>query len=105
MGKQCVQHTIIPPANSKMRKTPGSDQEFLVCGGITQVVRRQPSSIRRRKRGQGITEYGAIIAFISLLVALCFSLSKGSLLPAVSNAFSVMEGNMNNLSTAAGSAS
>lgn len=55
--------------------------------------------------GQGITEYGAIIAFVSLLVALTFSAANGSLMPAVSAAFRAVNSQLNALSTAASSAS
>lgn len=55
--------------------------------------------------GQGITEYGAIIAFISLLVALTFSASQGSLMPAVSKAFSAVASQLNGLASTASSAS
>lgn len=55
--------------------------------------------------GQGITEYGAIIAFVSLLVALTFSAANGSLMPAVSKAFKEVSSQLNALSTAAASSS
>jgi Flp pilus assembly pilin Flp len=54
--------------------------------------------------GQGITEYGAILAFVALLVALVFSLTKGALTSAISNAFSAVVHQLNNLSSAAGAA-
>jgi Flp pilus assembly pilin Flp len=54
--------------------------------------------------GQGITEYGAILAFVALLVALVFSLTKGALTSAISNAFSAVVAQLNNLSSAAGAA-
>lgn len=60
---------------------------------------------RRNRKGQGITEYGAIIAFVALLVSLCFGFTKGSLAPAISSAFSTVKENLNNLSSSAGSAS
>jgi hypothetical protein len=60
---------------------------------------------RRNKKGQGITEYGAIIAFVALLVSLAFGFTSGSLSAGLSSAFSVVKGQMNNLSSAAGSAS
>jgi len=60
---------------------------------------------RRDENGQGITEYGAIIAFVSILVALTFGLSSGSLQPAVSKAFSSVSSQLNNLSDTASSSS
>ena len=55
--------------------------------------------------GQGITEYGAILAFVAILVALVFSLTKGALASAISAAFSAVVKQLNNLSAAAGTAS
>ena len=51
--------------------------------------------------GQGITEYGAILAFVAILVALVFSLTKGALTGAISQAFSSVVRQLNNLSSAA----
>lgn len=59
----------------------------------------------KNEDGQGITEYGAIIAFVSLLVALTFGAANGSLMPAVSAAFRAVNSQLNALSTAASSAS
>lgn len=55
--------------------------------------------------GQGITEYGAILAFVAILVALVFAITKGALTSAISAAFSSVIKQLNNLSAAAGSAS
>ena len=55
--------------------------------------------------GQGITEYGAILAFVAILVALVFSLTQGALKGAICSAFSAVATQLNNLSVAAGSAS
>lgn len=38
--------------------------------------------------GQGITEYGAVLAFVALLVAVVFSFASGSLTSAISQSFS-----------------
>ena len=59
----------------------------------------------RNKKGQGITEYGAIIAFVALLIALCFGFTSGSLSAGISAAFSALKANMNNASSAAAAAS
>lgn len=48
--------------------------------------------------GQGITEYGAILAFVAVLVALVFSFAKGGLSGAISAAFSSVIGQLNALS-------
>jgi len=55
--------------------------------------------------GQGITEYGAILAFVALLVALVFSITRGALMSAISRSFSAVVSQLNNLSSAAASAS
>ncbi len=54
--------------------------------------------------GQGITEYGAILAFVAILVAVVFGITKGALSSAISSAFSAVVSQLNNLSSAAGSA-
>ncbi|MBA4075214.1 MAG: hypothetical protein C0508_09240 [Cyanobacteria bacterium PR.023] len=55
--------------------------------------------------GQGITEYGAILAFVAILVALVFSITQGALTSAISKAFSAVVSQLNNLSSAAANAS
>jgi Flp pilus assembly pilin Flp len=51
--------------------------------------------------GQGITEYGAILAFVAILVAVVFGLTKGALASAISTAFSAVVNQLNTLSAAA----
>jgi Flp pilus assembly pilin Flp len=73
---------------------------------MLKLSRTKRQQRRRSKRGQGITEYGAMIAFVSILVALVFSLTNGKLSSALSCAFSSVSSQLNNLSSAsAGSAS
>ena len=55
--------------------------------------------------GQGITEYGAILAFVAILVALVFAITQGALAGAISAAFSSVIRKLNQLSTAAASSS
>jgi len=55
--------------------------------------------------GQGITEYGAILAFVAILVAVVFGITKGALSSAISAAFSAVVSQLNNLSRAAAGAS
>lgn len=55
--------------------------------------------------GQGITEYGAILAFVAILVAVVFSITQGALTAAISKAFSAVVSQLNNLSNVAASAS
>jgi Flp pilus assembly pilin Flp len=53
--------------------------------------------------GQAVTEYGAVIAFISCVTAAVFSLSHGGLYQAVSLAFGSLVTNLNHLSNAGAS--
>lgn len=55
--------------------------------------------------GQGITEYGAILAFVAILVAVVFSITQGALSAAISKAFSAVVSQLNALSSAAAAAS
>ncbi len=47
--------------------------------------------------GQGITEYGAILAFVALLVAVVFSFASGTLTSAISQSFSTIVFQLNKL--------
>ena len=49
--------------------------------------------------GQGITEYGAILAFVALLVAVVFSFASGTLTSAISQSFSSIVKQMNNMTS------
>jgi len=51
--------------------------------------------------GQGITEYGAILAFVAVLIALVFTFTTGGLKVAISNAFSAVVAQLNTLAGAA----
>ena len=55
--------------------------------------------------GQGITEYGAILAFVAILVAVVFAITQGALAGAISKAFSAVVSQLNKLSDAAAAAS
>ncbi len=46
--------------------------------------------------GQGITEYGAILAFVALIIAIIFGL-QGSFQAALQNAFSSVGGQLNSI--------
>jgi Flp pilus assembly pilin Flp len=54
--------------------------------------------------GQGITEYGAILAFVAILVALVFSITQGALRGAICSAFSAVVSQLNSLSSGAAAA-
>ncbi len=49
--------------------------------------------------GQGITEYGAVLAFVAILVAVVIGLLQGSLKNSVSQAFSTLASAMSILAT------
>lgn len=53
------------------------------------------------ENGQGITEYGAILAFVAILVALVFTITQGALKSGISAAFSSVVSQMNKLSSTA----
>ena len=59
----------------------------------------------RDESGQGITEYGAILAFVAILVALVFGITKGALTSAISAAFSAVVSQLNALSSQAAAGS
>jgi Flp pilus assembly pilin Flp len=52
--------------------------------------------------GQGITEYGAVLALVAILVAISFSLTNGSLTSGIVDAFSSVVAQLNNLSSQSG---
>jgi Flp pilus assembly pilin Flp len=58
----------------------------------------------RDESGQGITEYGAILAFVAILVALVFSITQGALRGAICAAFSAVISQLNSISSGAGNA-
>jgi Flp pilus assembly pilin Flp len=49
--------------------------------------------------GQGITEYGAILAFVALLVAVVFGFANGTLQSAISQSFSSVVSQLNQLNS------
>ena len=54
---------------------------------------------RDEEEGQGITEYGAILAFTSLLIVVVFSFAQGSLAYALSQSVSSMIGQLDRLNS------
>jgi Flp pilus assembly pilin Flp len=56
-------------------------------------------SFRDDESGQGITEYGAILAFVALLVAVVFGFASGSLQTAISQSFSTVVSQLNRLNS------
>ncbi|CAN5349683.1 hypothetical protein BH11CYA1_BH11CYA1_13360 [soil metagenome] len=59
----------------------------------------------KNEEAQGITEYGAVLCFVSLLIALAFTFTNGSLGSAVITAFSCITSQLNNMSQFAASSS
>jgi Flp pilus assembly pilin Flp len=57
----------------------------------------------QQESGQAVTEYGALIAFVSLLLAMVFSTSHGGLSQAMSSAMGQLVNNLNTLSRASAS--
>jgi len=55
--------------------------------------------------GQSITEYGAIIAFVGVLIAVVFGLARGSLFSAVSGSYSSVTSQLGALNAYSGSSS
>jgi Flp pilus assembly pilin Flp len=55
--------------------------------------------------GQSITEYGAIIAFVGVLIAVVFSMARGSLFSSVSGSYSSVTSQMNSLNQYSSSSS
>ena len=49
--------------------------------------------------GQGITEYGAVLAFVALLVAVVFGFAKGALQTTLSQSFSTVVSQLNALNS------
>jgi len=52
--------------------------------------------------GQGITEYGAILAFVATLVALVFTFAQGQLASSISAAFSAVVMQLNQVASTGG---
>ena len=55
--------------------------------------------------GQGITEYGAVLAFVALLVAVVFGFARGALQSTLSQSFSTVVSQLNALNAYAASSS
>lgn len=53
----------------------------------------------RDESGQGITEYGAVLAFVALLVAVVFGFARGALQTTLSQSFSTIVSQLNALNS------
>ena len=63
---------------------------------LTRLIKR----FYQDENGQGITEYGAILAFVSLLVVLVFSFANGTLALSLQQCSSSMIAQLNRLNDA-----
>lgn len=61
-------------------------------------------SFLRDESGQGITEYGAVLAFVALLVAVVFGFARGALQSTLSQSFSTVVSQLNALNAYSASA-
>jgi Flp pilus assembly pilin Flp len=59
----------------------------------------------RDENGQSITEYGAVLAFVAVLIAMGFSLAKGGLFSGVSQSYSTTVHNLGDLNSYSSSSS
>jgi Flp pilus assembly pilin Flp len=55
--------------------------------------------------GQGITEYGAVLAFVALLIAVVFGFARGALQSTLSQSFSTIVSQLNALNSYAATSS
>ena len=72
------------------------------------MVDQKGPPIKRRKRldrGQAISEYAMLLAFIAVIVSLVFAFAPGKLAPAVSAAFSSITSEINEMNETAAQAS
>lgn len=96
------------PAGSRIEMARVTNRIQLTVNPCMEIARREDFMLKTfiiEEGGQGITEYGAILAFVAILVALVFGITKGALTSAISAAFSAVVVQLNNLSAAAGGAS
>ncbi len=76
-----------------------------LLSGLERMFFNNRKGKKRRRKGQGITEYASIIAFVAILAALVFAYAPGKLAPALSSAFSQVGETLNNVSNEAVSSS
>jgi Flp pilus assembly pilin Flp len=70
---------------------------------MNETLQQSMRSFLLEEAGQSTVEYGAILALVSLLVAVCFAWGQGTLSVALSSSFSGVVNQMNNLGSLAGS--
>jgi Flp pilus assembly pilin Flp len=64
--------------------------------------RKLDSSLTFDESGQGMTEYGAVLAMVGIIVAAVFAFANGSFHAAVSQSFSTITSQLSSINTAAG---
>ena len=62
-------------------------------------IRQALASFFADESGQGITEYGAVLAFVALLVAVVFGFARGALQSTLSESFSTIVSQLNALNS------
>lgn len=67
-----------------------------LCGGRSMFA-RFTKQLCREEDGQGITEYGAIIAFVSVLIFFVFGFANGSFAQSLQQCCSSMIGQLNRI--------
>jgi Flp pilus assembly pilin Flp len=68
-------------------------------------IRSQLSDFIHDESGQSVTEYGAIIAFVGLIVAMVFGLARGTLFQTICQSYSGVVSQMDTLNSYASSSS
>jgi Flp pilus assembly pilin Flp len=73
---------------------------------------RMPPTLKRLiqlfltdESAQGITEYGAVLALVAVVIGVVFSLTSGKLTSGILNCYSAVTTQLNNLSSGASAAS
>lgn len=85
--------------------TDDREQSQFKSTHIMSILHTSKHKQRIRSKGQALTEYSTLIAFVSVLVALAFSFTQGKIGPALSQAYHQTAIQLNNLSDAANNAS
>ncbi len=57
--------------------------------------------LKRTSSGQGLTEYGSVLAFIAIIIAFTLHFAPGRLGPAVTGAFSAVTSQISHLTNSA----
>jgi Flp pilus assembly pilin Flp len=66
-----------------------------------QTLRHSLAEFWQNEDGQSITEYGAIIAFVGVIIAVAFAIANGTLFGAISQSYSSVNSALNATNAAA----